>query len=163
MPLITIEDTSRYRLEVSVDAARAGAIRVGASADVQVAGLAAATGKVAELTESLDPTAHTFIVKIDLPPDPSLRSGLFGRARFDAGEDHALAVPADAVVRRGQLTMVFVDQDGIARMRMIHAGEPVGDRVRVLAGLEDGARVIRNPPSGLLDGTPVTLDDGRLR
>jgi RND family efflux transporter MFP subunit len=160
LPLITIEDTSRYRLEVSVDAARAGAIRVGASVPVQVAGLSAATGTVAQLTESLDPAAHTFIVKIDLPSDPSLRSGLFGRARFEAGEDDGLAVPADAVVRRGQLAMVFVDQDGTARMRVIHAGAVVGDRVRVLAGLEEGARVIRHPPHGLLDGTPVVAAGG---
>jgi RND family efflux transporter MFP subunit len=162
MPLITIEDTSRYRLEVSVDAARAGAIRVGASVPVQIAGLAGATGTVAEITESLDPAAHTFVVKIDLPADPALRSGLFGRARFEAGEERGLAVPADALVRRGQLTMVFVDRDGIARMRVIHAGEPVGDHVRVLAGLEEGARVIRHPPAGLLDGTPVAAD-GRTR
>jgi RND family efflux transporter MFP subunit len=160
MPLITIEDTSRYRLEVSVDAARAGAIRLGAVVPVQVAGLPAGTGTVAELTESLDPAAHTFLVKIDLPADPSLRSGLFGRARFEAGEDQGLAVPADAIVRRGQLTMVFVDQDGIARMRVIHAGEAIGERVRVRAGLEAGARVIRNPPAGLLDGMPVAAGDG---
>jgi RND family efflux transporter MFP subunit len=163
MPLITIEDTSRYRLEVSVDAARAGAIRVGATVPVQIAGLAATTGTVAELTESVDPVAHTFIAKIDLPPDPALRSGLFGRARFDAGEQRGLAVPADALVRRGQLTVVFVDDGGVARMRVIHAGEPVGDHLRVLAGLEDGDRVIRNPPPGLLDGTPVTAGAGRTR
>jgi RND family efflux transporter MFP subunit len=162
LPLITIEDTSRYRLEVSVDAARAGAIRIGAAVPVQVAGLAAATGTVAEITESLDPSAHTFVVKIDLPADPALRSGLFGRARFDAGDARGLAVPADAVVRRGQLALVFVERDGIARMRVIHAGEPVGDTIRVLAGLEEGAQVIRRPPDGLLDGTPVRAD-GRAR
>lgn len=159
--LIVIEDTGRYRLEVSVDAMRAGVVRVGAPVQVLVTGLEPAAGTVAEVTESIDPGAHTFVVKIDVPQAPGLRSGMFGRARFTGGEEAGIAVPVDAVRRRGQLAIAFVEQDGVARMRVLHAGPTLDGRVRVLAGLEPGDRVIINPPADLLDGAPVTVQAGR--
>jgi RND family efflux transporter MFP subunit len=161
VPLIVVEDTRRYRLEASVDATRAGAVTVGSVVPVLVTGLDQVNGTVAEISESINPGAHTFIVKIDLPQAAGLRSGLFGRARFATAGTPGIAVPEEAVLRRGQLTLVFVEQDGVARMRLIHAGPTVDGRVRVLAGLEAGDRLIHNPPSTLLDGTPVAAQAGR--
>lgn len=161
VPLVVVEDTRRYRLEVSVDATRAGTVRVGDTVSVQVTGLETTTGTVAELTESIDPGAHTFVVKVTMPQVPGLRSGMFGRARFTTGEKPGLAVPVEAVLRRGQLTMVFVERDGVAHMRVLHAGETIDGRVRVLAGLDAGDRLIWNPPSDLLDGAPVTAQTWR--
>ena len=64
-------------------------------------------GRVAEIAR-VDPASHSFLVKIDLPASAALRSGLFGRARFAGPARRALTVPASALVRRGQLTFVFV-------------------------------------------------------
>jgi hypothetical protein len=73
-------------------------------------------------------------------------------------------VPATALVRRGQLSLVFVEDAGVARMRLVHAGAAGGARVPVLAGLSDGERVIVNPPAGLTDGARVTVSrSGRDR
>ena len=55
----------------------------------------------------LDSASHGFLVKIDLPDSVAWRSGQFGRARFAGAARRTLAVPAAAVVRRGQLTFVF--------------------------------------------------------
>lgn len=163
VPLVVVEDPRRYRLEVSVDAARARAITVGAPAGIDIAGAETMTGTVAEVTESLDPAAHSFLVKIDIPDTSGLRSGLFGKATFAGASAPGIAIPASALVRRGQLAFAFVEADGVARMRVVHPGDRVGDRVRVLAGVDPGDRVIVNPPPGLLDGTPVTTGDGGQR
>jgi RND family efflux transporter MFP subunit len=160
-PLVVVEDTRAYRLEVSVDASRAAAVRVGTVVPVAIEGFEPMQGTVVESTESIDAAAHSFIVKVELPPAPGLRSGLFGRARFAGLSSPGIAVPAAAVIRRGQLAMVFVDDNGTARMRVVHAGEASDGRVRILAGLVEGDRVIENPPSDLLDGTPVTAQARR--
>lgn len=161
MTLLVVEDTRRYRLEAGVDAARSGTVVVGNPVLVTLAGGTTLDGTVAEVTESLDASAHTFIVKIDLPAASGIKSGQFGRARFETADSQGIAVPESALVRRGQLTLVFVEAGGVARMRAVHAGSAAAGRVPVLAGLDPGDRIILDPPAGLLDGTPVTASGGR--
>ncbi len=163
VPLVTVEDTRRYRLEVSVDSTRAGAIGVGSHVPVLVGdGPDVLDGTVGEVTESVDPVEHAFIVKIDLPATEGLRSGLFGRARFHAPGRSGIAIPSSAVLRRGQLTLVFTEDGGVARMRVVQVAGQAGDSTRISAGLADGDRVILNPPADLADGRPVTAS-GRNR
>lgn len=163
MPLVTVEDTRTYRLEVSVDATRAGEVAAGSHVPVMLGDKPdVVNGTVAEVTESVNPVEHAFVIKIDLPAMAGLRSGLFGRARFQAPERRGIAIPSSAVVRRGQLTLVFTEDGGVARMRVVQLADEAGSSMRVSAGLADGDRVIVNPPADLADGRPVVLS-GRSR
>jgi RND family efflux transporter MFP subunit len=170
LPLLTLEDPSAFRLEVQVDEARAGNIRVGQDVQYQLSGVrdqgsrdAARSdspagwmvGRVSEIGR-IDPTAHSFLVKIDVAGSDGTRSGSFGRVKFAGMSRRALAVPAPAVVRRGQLTIVFtVDAEGRARLRPVSSGATVNELVEVLAGLNAGDAVVVNPPAGLADGVRV--------
>ena len=165
MPLLSVEDTRTFRLEVRLDESRASRIVAGAPADVALDPAEGAdgpapqrwlTGTVAEVARTLDAGGHTFLVKIDLPSAPGLRSGMFGRARFRAETRRALTVPAASVLQRGQLTAVFVvDKDGLARFRPVTTGETVDGHVEILAGVDPGETVVAAPPPDLQDGTPV--------
>jgi RND family efflux transporter MFP subunit len=159
-PLVVLEDPRRYRLEVHLDEARLGHVRAGQVVRVQIGTGGAAAGppiegRVVEISRTLD-AAHTFTVKIDLPPDASSRSGTFGTASFDGALRRAILVPSSSVARRGQLTSVFVVDGGRARMRLVQLGESRGDRLEVTAGLEPGESVIVRPTEGVVDGAPVT-------
>jgi RND family efflux transporter MFP subunit len=157
VPLLTIEDPHHFRMEVTVDASRAAAVAPGAAVPVTIDGVdGMLDGVVAEISQSVDPITHMFTVKIDLPSAPRLRSGLYGHARLAGATAQVQSVPATAVVRRGQLAMVFVEESGVARMRLVHTGPESGGRVAVLAGLSDGEHVVIDPPAGLVDGTGVT-------
>lgn len=161
MPLLTIEDTSAYRLEVRVDESRAHLVPPGTAAEVRIdRGTAGDDGWApANVTEvaSVDPALHSFVVKLDLPQSAGLRSGVFGRARVMGPSERVLAVPATAVVRRGQLTLAFVvDTDGAARLRMLSPGRESQGRIEVLAGLKEGDRVVLSPTDAIADGTPIT-------
>jgi hypothetical protein len=71
-----------------------------------------------------------------------------------------LTVAASAIVRRGQLTSVFVaGGDNRARLRLVTTGIAVDDRVEITAGLDAGETVVLAPPPALVDGSPVR---GRL-
>jgi len=83
---------------------------------------------------------------------PGLRSGEFGKARFSGTPRRALTVPASAIVRRGQLTSVFVVDKGVARVRLVNLSES-----EVLAGLAESELVILSPPASLTDGRRVSL------
>jgi hypothetical protein len=90
-------------------------------------------------------------VKIALPETAGIRSGTFGRAIFPGAIRKGLRVPENAIVRRGQMTSVFVVENDTARLRLVSlAGQ------EVLAGLSAGELVIVNPPPELADGRRVT-------
>lgn len=164
-PLLTVETMDGLRLEVQVDAARARAIEVGDAVAVELDGQDEAdtvTGRVVEVARAIDPGTHAFVVKIQLPAGTAVRTGTFARARFAGGERNALVIPESALVRRGQLSLVFVvDAGRRARMRAITPGARAGDAVEVLAGIQPGERVVVNPPAPLVDGAEVRATGGR--
>lgn len=151
MVLLRVEDTSGFRLEVHVDESRAGQIQTGDRVPVVLGSRTAAiTGVVEEVSRAVNADARAFLVKIDLPEMPGIRSGEFGKARFAGPSRRALTVPASALVRRGQLTSVFVVENDRARLRLVNASES-----EILAGLSESEVVILRPPAGLTDGRRV--------
>ena len=160
-PLLSVEDESHYRLEALVEESRIGLIHLGDPVSVafDAFGQKPMPGQVSEIVPALDPASRSYIIKIDLrAPDSStlFRSGLFGTARFNAGNKQVLTVPVQSVLERGQLTFVFVvDSAKIAHMRLIQTGKPYGDRVEVLSGLSEGDLVILEPLSAVKDGAAV--------
>jgi multidrug efflux pump subunit AcrA (membrane-fusion protein) len=151
VPLLTVEDHSRYRLEASVEDSMLKRIRPEAPVQIYIDALGPQefSCKITEIVPASDPGSRTFTVKIDLydkkgkPVVPSaLRSGLFGKARFPIGKKEILKIPQTAVLQRGQLIAVFLaDSSNILHLRLIKTGRPYGDQVEVLSGLKDGDRI----------------------
>jgi hypothetical protein len=110
-----------------------------------------------ERLPSADPVSRTVLVKLDLPSVPELRSGVFGRLTVHTGEKRAVIVPTAAVVRRGQMELVFVVQDHKARLRIVRTGAEPDGTSQVLSGLEDGELVVVADPGLLVDGQPLEV------
>ncbi len=157
-PLFTIEREGTYRLEASVEESRLEAIRVGQPVSVTLDSVDhALEARVSEIVPTVDSASRAYIVKIDLPAVPAIRSGIFGRALFQLGSRSLLAIPAGAVTERGQLQSVLVVDNGVARTRLITTGQRTKDRVEVLSGLTAGEKVIFPAPEGLADGAKVEV------
>jgi RND family efflux transporter MFP subunit len=156
-PLLRLEDTRGFRLDVRVDESRSGQIARGAIVPVSLdSGTGGATitlsGTVSEIARATDTDARAFLVKITLPDTAGLRSGTFGRAHFGGASRRALTVPANAVVRRGQMTSVLVVDQDVARLRLVNVSG-----TEVLAGLSEGEVVIVAAPPTVTDGRRVTI------
>lgn len=157
-PLVRIEDTRGFTLDVRLDAAVIPGLSVGDAIDtiVDADRPLPLAGRVREVARAMQADGRAFLVRIDLPEDASLRAGMFGRARLPGPKVNTVTVPATAVQRRGQVASVFVVEGDVARRRMIVLGASVpGDRYEVLSGLSDGERVVTTPPAALDDGAPV--------
>jgi len=165
MPLIEIEDASRYQMEATIAASAASArgLKRGTRARVRLDALPEREfeGAVAELEAGADSASQTVRAKVDVPRDAALRSGLFGRVLFCCGERQALTVPRTALVERGQLRGVFVvGNDGIIRLRLVTLGQTfTGERVEVLSGIDAGETIVLDPGTKNLDGKK--LEAGR--
>lgn len=158
MPIFTLEDTRRYRLEASINESDLALVRIGQPVPVLIDALGtdALSGKVAQIVPAADASSRSFLIKVELPADSRLRSGLFGRAQFSHGERRALLVPQTAVVERGQLQGVFLlDQNKIAALHYITVGKSSHDQVEVLAGLQDGDLLVAQPGTLELDGKRI--------
>jgi len=157
-PLLTIEREGAYRLEASVEESHLAAIRVGQAVSVTLDGIDRAwDARVSEIVPAVDAASRSYIVKIDLPSVPALRSGAFGRASFATGSRVTLTIPAAAVTEHGQLQSVLVAENGVARTRLITTGSKNRDRIEVLSGLTAGDRLIFPVPQGLGDGAAVEV------
>ena len=93
-----------------------------------------------------DAAANTFRVRVNLPDGAAtLYPGMFVKVGFVVGETHRLLVPVAAIVRRSELSAVYVVRDEDVALRQVRLGRTYGDVVEVLAGLGEGDKVALDP------------------
>ena len=155
IPLLTVEDMARYRLEASLPEEYLASVKSGDNVSVSI-GHAQFDGRIAEIVPAADTTSHTFLVKIELPAHCQCRSGEYGQASFPTGEAKSLAVPRSAVIEHGELQGVFVvGPDGGVEYRLVKTGKTLGNRVEILSGLAAGEKVAVSQIDQLRDGARV--------
>lgn len=139
--LVAIEEERATRVDATVP--EGIPITVGALAFVE-AGDQRLQARIVRLQPSVDSTARSALVKLELAQP--LRAGTYVKVSFPAGERTAVVIPAATLVRRGQLTSVFViDKDNVARMRLVTIGATNGADVEVLSGLDAGESIVSAP------------------
>lgn len=154
VPLLAIESAGRFRVETA--APEDLLVRAGDEALVEI-GKRTIRARVARVVPALDASIRSATVHIDLPDDPSLRSGAFARVSFTTGQRRGISIPATAMRRQGGVVSVFVvDAKGIARLRLVTTGEESPAAVEILTGLDEGERIVAAIPAALRDGAPLS-------
>jgi multidrug efflux pump subunit AcrA (membrane-fusion protein) len=154
MPLLTVESESAYRVEAT--APEGLAVNVGDEAEIETGG-GSYRARVSQVVPSLDPRIRSALVKIELPRDAPVRSGAFARVSFTIGQRRAIAVPRQAVSRHGDVATIFVvDEDNVARVRVVTTGDQRGQSIEVLSGLDEGERIVTDIPAGMRDGVRLS-------
>jgi RND family efflux transporter MFP subunit len=155
-PLLELEGRAGLRLVADVPSLLAAQLQPNAKLAVRMdAPTPPIGGTVAEISPAADPASRTVRVKVDLPETAGLRSGQFGRLGVPVGEAAFLFVPPQALIRRGQLEIVFVAADGKAQMHLVRTGKQTEQGIEILAGLESGEAVVVEGAGTLRDGQPL--------
>lgn len=158
-PLLKMEDPQRLRLEATVAEGDLKSVSRGDKIPVVIDALGgqALTGLVSQILPAGDPQTHTFMVKVDLPKTPGLKTGMFGRFQLDKGLTQTILVPSAAVVERGELSSLYVvGSDQTARLRWVKLGRRFEQQVEILSGLNIGERVLVDGSRGV-DGAAVQI------
>lgn len=150
--LLELEVPGELRLEADVGEALIDRIQVGQVLTVRTGSESRLQGTVAEMAPAADAGTRTFLVKVDLPPGTSVRSGAFGRLGVPLSETMVMRVPPSAVLRRGQLEYVMVESSGKAQLRLVRTGRVLGDGVELVSGVENGERVVVTGLRGIVEG-----------
>ena len=158
-PLFTGFDPATLRVVANVPQAEVAAIQAGAKARVEVPSLGRWVDvKSMVIVPSADPRTHTTRIRLELPVDVrGVYPGVYARAHFVVGRALKLLVPRAALLRRSEVTAVYViGTDGAPRLRQVRLGEAADESsVEVLAGLQPGERVALEPvKAGLSTGSP---------
>jgi RND family efflux transporter MFP subunit len=160
VPMLTVEGTGKYRIEVAVDESSVKYVKMGVSVPVSVDAYPdqRIEGPVVQIVPAADPASRSFTVKVELPRLRLLRSGLSVRAMFPRGERDAVLIPRTAVIRRGALQGVYVVcSSELAELRYVTLGEINGDRIEVLSGLGTQDAVVQEPAERELGGKRVEV------
>lgn len=146
-PIVTVFDPREMRAVASVPQATLAKAKLD-GARVDLPALATTLAPVrATVVPLADARSHTSRVRFDLPPAEGLVPGQYARVRLPVGVATMIAVPASALLRRGEVTGVYViDDKGAPRLRQVRTGEPVGDdEIEILAGLSGSETIAANP------------------
>jgi RND family efflux transporter MFP subunit len=159
LPLLELEGTADFQVEAAVPDSLAAKLAPGAAFAVEIPATGTAfTGALAELSSAADAQARSVLAKIAVPAAVTVRSGEFARVLVPGAPERALLAPAAAVSTFGQMERVFVaGADNRAVLRLVKTGAGRGDRVEILAGLDDGERLVVSPPAGLREGQPLEV------
>jgi RND family efflux transporter MFP subunit len=160
-PLLTIETTGNYIVDLVLPEQYIQTIALNQEVIVAVSALGnkTFTGSVQEIFPAADVKSRSFLVKVRIPADKALRSGMFARVSIPIGNAGLMLIPATAVIHSGQLTGIYiVDDTQTAKFRLIRTGKTFGDSLEVLSGLKQGDRYVTTPPPTLINGMTVEID-----
>lgn len=93
-----------------------------------------------------DTGSNTFRVRVNLPDGAAtLFPGMFVKVGFVVGETRRLLIPAGAIVRRSELSGVYVTDGDRVVLRQVRLGRTFDGLIEVLSGLDAGESVALDP------------------
>ena len=140
-PLMTGFDPEDMRVIASIPQYKLADVRTAATVAVEIPSLnkwIEATGVT--VLPSADTATHTVKVRLNMPANlEGVIPGMFARAHFAMGKARKLSIPASALVRRSEITAVYVVKGDHVSLRQVRLGTPdASGQVEVLAGLNPG-------------------------
>jgi RND family efflux transporter MFP subunit len=100
------------------------------------------------LSPAADPATQSFRVHVTLPKgEHGVFPGTLVKVAFVTGEEQQLLAPAAAIVRRGEITGVYIeDERGRVSFRYVRTGTPSADgQIPIFAGLAAGEKIAIDP------------------
>jgi len=157
-PLLTLYDPAALRVTASVPQSASGSVQAD-TVRVELPGLAAAQqwprATRVQVLPTVDAATHTVQVRAELGAGPDgVAPGMFARLWLpvtgSAAAGKTVTVPLKAIVRRAEMTGVYVQgEGGKPQLRQVRLGRAEGDRVEVLSGVAPGEQVVVDPQSAL--------------
>lgn len=158
MPLVRISDNQRLRLDFPVSVDYVPRVRADSPVTVRVDSLGGRTfaAKIARFTHRIEESTRTMLAEIDVSNDAlDLVPGMYATVSLAIDErPSALALPVEAVPS-GAKTVFVVDSAQRLEERPITLGLETATTYEVLAGLNEGDRVVVGNSAQLRAGQQV--------
>jgi multidrug efflux pump subunit AcrA (membrane-fusion protein) len=160
-----IGDLSVLEVETFVPERYANAARRGLAAEVSLEALPGESfpASVYEVSPVLDPSSRTLRIRLRFDKsDERIRAGMFATVSLVTSSRRDVPViPRSSVINTYGSWIVFVvDEDNIARRKVITLGLENETSIEVLSGIAAGDRLVSSGQNFLSDGDPVRVVEG---
>ncbi len=159
--LLQIVNPEALYFEATVSEKKVALLSVGDPVLTEVDGVPGVVfeeSRVLSILAAGDPASRTFTLRISLPPDPRIKPGMFARGRIPtAVAEDAVIIPKDALLQRGEKTIVYVVKGGKAYEREVEVGLTYGDKAEIVHGIEAGEEVVVAGQQSLSHGVAVVV------
>jgi RND family efflux transporter MFP subunit len=159
--LTTVDQPGALEAYLYVPVERSSQLKMGMPVEiVDASGKTLAESRITFISPQVDNSTQSILAKATISNHRErLRTSQFIRARVVWGERHAPRVPVLSVITLGGQHFVFVAQSEngkiVARQKMLHVGEMIGNDYVVLDGIHAGDKVIVSGTQFLTDGATV--------
>lgn len=156
-PMFTLIADGSVEFEGEVIEAALPELKIGQETQLNVAGVGPVGGEVRQLPAAVDPVTRLGLVRVALPDDDRLLTGLFASGDIVTLRRRSLTVPATAVLSDDRGDRVQVVAGGVVESRPVKAGLLWQGRREVLEGLSEGETVIARAGAFFATGDAVSL------
>lgn len=169
--VVTMVDLASLEVQVDVPESTLSAVKQGAPANIYLDAWPETgyTGRVERIWPTANRQKATIEVRVVFDnPDDKLRPEMGARVVFtevgsaisvtQSAEPRVLVPEATIVAIDGQSGVFELERD-IARWRPVVPGDSRNGRVAIESGLEGGERIVRDPPTELMDGDRVRVQE----
>ena len=163
-PIFTVEQIKPVKMLVAVSESDYSKVSKGDNVVIKAEAFPELSfdGKVERIYPTVDPSTRTFNVEVVIPNNYStLRPGMFVRATMKFGVNNSVVIPDVAVVKQqgsGERFVYVLNEDGTVTYQKVELGRRMGTEYEVLAGIQDGAKVVTGGQIRLKDGVKVSVN-----
>ncbi len=144
--IFSMNSPSQLRVRVDLPQAEAIALQKTQAAHILLSDNRKIQVKGIVVFPNANPDTHTVTLRLSLPENiEGLRPGMSVRALLPGMGEASIYIPENAVIKRSEVTSVYVIQEKMIRLRQIRIGHHAGQQVEVLSGLHMGETIAADP------------------
>ncbi|MXZ79915.1 MAG: efflux RND transporter periplasmic adaptor subunit [Gammaproteobacteria bacterium] len=159
--VVRLVSDSALEVEADIPAVRLEGLAVGRIVEVAFENDDRYEARVRAVVPEENPRTRTRRVRFSLDIDSAalaLAAEQSVTVMIPAGANREISsVHKDAVIRKGRASIVYVVKEGLAKLRPVRLGPPVGNRLEVLEGLAEGELVVIRGNERLQPDQPVQV------
>ena len=162
-PIFTVQQVVPVKLLVGVSESEYTKVKKGDKVSLTVDAIPGKTfqGKIERLYPTIDAATHTFKAEVVVPnADRVLRPGMYARVTVNFGDRRSVIVPDKCLVKQegtGTRFIYVLGEDSTVSYIPVTVGRHMGAEYEIVAGLQDGQKVIVKGQAALKDGVKVNV------
>ncbi len=166
--VVTMADLHSLMVEADVAESNLDKVKVGQPCEISLDAIPDRrfAGQVHMIVPTADRTKATVLTKVKflefddrILPEMSAKVAFLARPLEANERQSRLALPKAALVTREGRSYAYLMKGNTARLVPVTTGEAMGDLAEIKGGLQEGDRVVLNPPAGLRNGARVKVKE----
>ncbi|WP_394891305.1 efflux RND transporter periplasmic adaptor subunit [Mesorhizobium sp. AaZ16] len=156
-PLFRIAIGAEFELAATVAETALPKLATGMRAEISLAGADKTIGgKIRRISPEINSKSRLGSIRITLDPGSAAHAGSFARGEVETLRSNAVAVPASAVIFRGDKAFLQAVSEGKVATVPVALGARAGGFVEVVSGIEEGQEIVSRAGTFVADGDLVT-------